>query len=377
LKMRARDLGIRFEGEPGALNAITDVPGLEVGMVTLISGEGDLVPDAGPVRTGVTAILPVGKTNTQNAIPAGIYSLNGNGEMTGSHWINETGGLSGPIMITNTHAVGTVHRGVIEWVKQNFPEAAMEWLLPVVAETWDGYLNDINGAHVTTEHAISAINTASGGEVSEGSHGGGTGMNCYGFKGGNGTASRTVPFGGKDYVVGVFVQANFGDRKELRIQGVDMSDLDVPNPMDESTWMDRDKSRTVPGGAGSVIVIVATNAPLLPDQCRALARRVPLGLARTGTAGGHFSGDIFLAVSTAQLGELSSGFPTKSRQEAELKSLDFVPWNYLDAFYTAVVQGVEESVLNALVNNTTMVGRDGNTSYALPHDQVISRISKP
>lgn len=233
--MRARDLGIKFEGQPGALNAITDVPGLEVGMVTLISGEGDLIPDGGPVRTGVTAILPVGKTDTQQAIPAGIYSLNGNGEMTGSHWINETGGLSGPIMITNTHAVGTVHRGVIEWVKQNFPEAAMEWLLPVVAETWDGYLNDINGAHVTTEHAIAAIESATGGQVSEGSHGGGTGMNCYGFKGGNGTASRTVPFGGKDYVVGVFVQANFGDRKELRIQGQDMSTLDVPNPMDEST----------------------------------------------------------------------------------------------------------------------------------------------
>ena len=375
--MRARDLGIKFEGQPGALNAITDVPGLEVGMVTLISGEGDLIPDGGPVRTGVTAILPVGKKNTQQAIPAGIYSLNGNGEMTGSHWINETGGLSGPIMITNTHAVGTVHRGVIEWVKENFPEAAMEWLLPVVAETWDGYLNDINGAHVTTEHAIAAIDSATGGQVSEGSHGGGTGMNCYGFKGGNGTASRTVPFGGKDYVVGVFVQANFGDRKELRIHGQDMSDLDVPNPMDESTWIDRDKSRTVPGGAGSVIVVVATNAPLLPDQCRALARRVPLGLARTGTAGGHFSGDIFLAVSTAQPGELSSGFPTQKRNEAELKSLDFVPWNYLDAFFTATVQSVEESVLNALVNNETMIGRDGNTSYALPHDQVKSRISKP
>jgi L-aminopeptidase/D-esterase-like protein len=253
----------------------------------------------------------------------------------------------------------------------------MEWLLPVVAETWDGYLNDINGAHVTTEHAIAAIDSATGGQVSEGSHGGGTGMNCYGFKGGNGTASRTVPFGGKDYVVGVFVQANFGDRRELKIHGQDMSDLDVPNPMDESTWIERDKSRTVPGGAGSVIVIVATNAPLLPDQCRALARRVPLGLARTGTAGGHFSGDIFLAVSTAQPGELSSGFPTQSRQEVELKSLEFVPWNYLDAFFTAVVQGVEESVLNALVNNETMIGRDGNTSYALPHDQVKSRISKP
>ena len=373
--MRARDLGIKFQGNPGVLNAITDVPGLEVGMVTLISGDGSLIPDAGPVRTGVTAILPVGKARTQQAIPAGIYSLNGNGEMTGSHWINETGGLSGPIMITNTHAVGTVHRGVIEWVKQNFPEAALEWLLPVVAETWDGYLNDINGPHVKIEHVISAIDSASGGEVAEGSHGGGTGMNCYGFKGGNGTASRTVDFGGEQYVLGAFIQANFGDRKELTIHGIDMSDLEVPNPMNESTWMEKDKSRAVPGGAGSVIIVVATNAPLLPDQCRALARRVPLGLARTGTTGGHFSGDIFLVVSTAQPDELSSGFPNEKRNEAELKSLDFIPWNYLDAFFTAVVQSVEESVLNALINNTTMIGRDGNISYALPHDQVKSRIS--
>jgi L-aminopeptidase/D-esterase-like protein len=186
-----------------------------------------------------------------------------------------------------------------------------------------------------------------------------------------------VNFSGKEYVLGVFVQANFGDRRELRIQGIDMSDLDVPNPMDETTWLEKDKSRFVPGGSGSVIAVVATNAPLLPDQCRALARRVPLGLARTGTAGGHFSGDIFLAVSTAQPGELSSGFPIQKRNEAELKSLDFVPWNYMDAFYTAVVQGVEESVLNALVNNNTMIGRDGNTSHALPHDQVQSRILQP
>jgi L-aminopeptidase/D-esterase-like protein len=234
----------------------------------------------------------------QQAIPAGIYSLNGNGEMTGSHWISETGGLSGPIMLTNTHAVGTVHRGVIEWVKQNNPQSAMEWLLPVVAETWDGYLNDINGPHVTTQHAITAIDLAKNGEVLEGSFGGGTGMNCYSFKGGNGTASRALDFGGKEYVVGAFLQANFGDRKELRITGIDMSDLAVPNPMADSTWIEKDKSRIAPGGAGSVIAVIATNAPLLPDQCRALARRVPLGLARTGTAGGHFSGDIFLAFST-------------------------------------------------------------------------------
>ena len=373
--MRARDLGIFCDGTPGKLNAITDVPGLEVGMVTLISGEGELVPDKGPVRTGVTAILPVGRDRMQQAIPAGIYSLNGNGEMTGSHWISETGGLSGPIMLTNTHAVGTVHRGVIEWVKQNNPQAAMEWLLPVVAETWDGYLNDINGPHVTTQHAITAIDLAKNGEVLEGSFGGGTGMNCYSFKGGNGTASRAVDFGGKEYVVGAFLQANFGDRKELRITGIDMSDLDVPNPMADSTWIEKDKSRIAPGGAGSVIAVIATNAPLLPDQCRALARRVPLGLARTGTAGGHFSGDIFLAFSTANPGPLSSGFPTLPRRDAKLSTLDFIPWNYLDAFYTAVVQSVEEAVLNALVNNVTMIGRDGNVSHAIPHDQIKLRLA--
>ena len=373
--MRARDLGIFCDGTPGKLNAITDVPGLEVGMVTLISGEGELVPDKGPVRTGVTAILPVGRDRMQQAIPAGIYSLNGNGEMTGSHWISETGGLSGPIMLTNTHAVGTVHRGVIEWVKQNNPQAAMEWLLPVVAETWDGYLNDINGPHVTTQHAITAIDSAKNGEVLEGSFGGGTGMNCYSFKGGNGTASRVVDFGGKEYVVGAFLQANFGDRKELRITGIDMSDLAVPNPMADSTWIEKDKSRIAPGGAGSVIAVIATNAPLLPDQCRALARRVPLGLARTGTAGGHFSGDIFLAFSTANPGPLSSGFPTLPRRDAKLSTLDFIPWNYLDAFYTAVVQSVEEAVLNALVNNVTMIGRDGNVSHAIPHDQIKLRLA--
>lgn len=372
--MRARDLGIPFDGATGPLNAITDVPGLEVGMVTLIEGDGELVPDRGPVRTGVTAILPVGAANSSSAIPAGIYSLNGNGEMTGSHWIKETGGLTGPVMITNTHAVGTVHRGVIEWTKKHHPEAAMEWLLPVVAETWDGYLNDINGPHVKVEHAVQAIEAATSGPVAEGSVGGGTGMNCYGFKGGNGTSSRTVPFGGKEYTVGVFLQANFGDRKELRIAGVPLGDLDVPNPMESDTWVERDRSRVAPGGAGSVIVVVATDAPLLPGQCEALARRVPLGLARTGTAGGHFSGDIFIAFSTAHPGPLSSGFPTESRHSAKLHSLDFVPWNYLDAFYTAVVQSVEEAVVNALINNETMIGRDGNTSYAIPHGELMSRL---
>jgi len=374
--MRARDLGIPFDGTPAQLNSITDVPGVQVGMSTIISGDGPLVIDGGPVRTGVTAILPVGPQRVRDAVPAGIYSLNGNGEMTGTHWITETGGLSGPVMITNTHAVGTVHRGVIEWTKKHHPEAAIEWLLPVVAETWDGYLNDINGPHVTTDHAIAAIESASTGAVLEGSHGGGTGMNCYGYKGGNGTSSRVVSFGGQDYVVGVFLQANFGDRDELRIAGVSMKDLDVPFPMGQTTWINNDRVRAVPAGAGSVIAVVATNAPMLPDQCRALARRVPLGLARTGTAGGHFSGDIFLAFSTADAGELASGFPVNSSNDEALHTLHFVPWNFMDPFFTAVVQCVEEAVVNALVNNDTMVGRDGNTSFALPHDQILDRITQ-
>jgi len=373
--MRARELGIKFEGTTGTLNAITDVPGVQVGMTTIVEGDGPLIADKGPARTGVTAILPVGRDNVGQAVAAGIYSHNGNGEMTGSHWIAETGGLTGPVMITNTHAVGTVHRGVIEWIKQAHPEMAIEWLLPVVAETWDGYLNDINGPHVTHQSAIDAIDSATSGPVHEGSHGGGTGMNCYQFKGGNGTSSRIVSFGGKGYVVGAFLQANFGDRREFVINGVSMAELDVPNPIDRDDWYLRDQARAVPAGAGSVIVVIGTDAPLLPDQCRALARRVPMGLARTGTAGGHFSGDIFLAFSTANAGEIGSGFPTEAARDSSLRSMEFIPWNYIDRFYTAVVQAVEEAVLNALINNETMVGRDGHTSYALPHDQVLQRLN--
>jgi L-aminopeptidase/D-esterase-like protein len=374
--MRARDLGIPFDGTPGPTNSILDIPGIEVGMVTLIDGDGPLVLDKGPVRTGVTAILPVGKKDIRKAVPAAIFSLNGNGEMTGSHWIKETGGLSGPIMLTNTHALGTVHRGVIEWTKQNHPEVAIEWLLPVVAETWDGYLNDINGPHVTTQHAVVAIDNASRATIQEGSFGGGTGMNCYGYKGGNGTASRQVDFGGKSYTVASFMQCNFGDRDELRIAGVSMRGLEVPHPMGEKDWLERDKARFVPGGSGSVIAVIATDAPLLPNQCEALARRVSLGLARTGTTGGHFSGDIFIAFSTAGADALSSGFPDESARTANLQQLEFVPWNYMDRFYKATVEVVEEAIVNALVCNENMVGRDGNVSYALPHELLVNRLSQ-
>lgn len=335
--MRARDLGIPLAGKPGEHNAITDVPGVEVGYVTLVEGDS--------VRTGVTAILPRGRDGVGTACAAGWYSLNGNGEMTGTTWIDEAGALDLPVLVTNTHAVGPCHRGVIDWVVAHRPELAAEWLLPVVAETWDGYLNDINGPHIQPRHAAQAIEAARGGPTAEGSVGGGTGMNCYQYKGGSGTSSRSVD----PYTVGVFVQANFGARYELTVAGIPVgAALADDNPMAEFTV----------DGAGSVIAVVATDAPLLPGQAKALARRVPLGLARTGTTGSHFSGDIFLAFSTANTGGFEAGM------------LRFIPWRQLDPFYEAVVQGVEEAVLNALTAADEMVGRDGHRTPALPHDRL-------
>jgi D-aminopeptidase len=297
---RARDLGIGFDGTPARDNAITDVPGVEVGYTTLIRGTGRLRTGEGPVRTGVTAILPYGRAGAGDVAVAGWYALNGNGEMTGTAWIDETGGLAMPVLITNTHAVGACHQGVIEWINRYKPEIARQWLLPVIAETWDGYLNDVNGSHVTPAHAIAAIDGAAGGPVTEGSVGGGTGMTCYGFKGGSGTASRTVTHGQHEHTVGAFVQANFGQRDELRIGGLPAGRLfNDDNPEEDEDWF-------APPGSGSVIVVLATDAPLLPGQCKALARRAPMGLARTGTTGSHFSGDIFLAFSTANRNALAS-----------------------------------------------------------------------
>ncbi len=371
MSTRARQLGLRFDGTPGPLNAITDVEGVEVGHVTLIDGDGPLRVGTGPVRTGVSAVLPRGRCGLGEAVPAGWSTLNGNGEMTGTHWISETGGLSGPVMITNTHAVGPVHRGVIDWTARNRPDLAAQWLLPVVAETWDGYLNDINGDHLSSAHAVAAIDAARGGVVAEGSVGGGTGMNCYGFKGGVGTASRLVEIGNGRFTVGAYVQANFGDRSELRLGGHYLGDLDVACPIGDHDWFERDLDRgTPPGGAGSVIVLIATDAPLLPGQCAALARRVPLGLARTGTTGSHFSGDLFLAWSNANAGGLNSRFPLGPIDIGAVPSIQFLPWGRIDPLYAAVVHAVEEAVANALVNNTTVIGRDGNWSPALPHDLV-------
>ncbi len=291
-RVRARGLGLPVRGTPGVWNAITDVPGVEVGYTTLISGDGPLIAGEGPIRTGVTAIHPRGRAGTADPVQAGFFSFNGNGEMTGTILIEETGFLSTPILITNTHSVGAAHTGADMWLAARHPSLARLWVLPVVAETWDGYLNDTNGQHVRPEHAFAALDNATSGPIEEGSVGGGTGMICYGFKGGSGTASRVVEFDDTAYTVGVFMQANFGWRPELTIAGVPIgTQITEDDPLDDASWL-------MPSGAGSCITIVATDAPLLPGQCKALARRVPMGLARTGTTSSHFSGDIFLAFST-------------------------------------------------------------------------------
>ncbi|GAA1646063.1 P1 family peptidase [Brevibacterium sanguinis] len=361
---RARDLGIPFEGRTGRWNAITDVPGVEVGAVTIIEDE--------PVvaRTGVTVIFPRGKERAASPCAAGVAVLNGNGELTGRAWIDESGQLQTPIAITNSHAVGAVRRGVDRWTAENFPLAAAQWMLPVVGETWDGYLNSIDDDVVTSDHAVAALESAASGPVAEGSVGGGMGMNCYGFKGGTGTASCIVTSGDQQWTVGVLMQANFGSRRELNVEGRRLGrDSAVPNPMEDDDWFERETTLgtdSVPG-AGSVIVVVATDAPLLPEQFRALARRVPLGLARMGTTGSHFSGDIFLAFSTANEGALRSRMGTAA---GTVESLDVLAWGGIDAFYAAVVEATEEAVLNTLVGAEDMAGRDGHVSYALPHDEV-------
>jgi L-aminopeptidase/D-esterase-like protein len=361
-KPRARSLGIPFAGRPGAWNAITDVPGVEVGFETLIEGT--------DVRTGVTAIHPRGRENPGDPCAAGYHSQNGNGEMTGMSWVQESGSMAGPICITNTHAVGIAHGGIVKWTAKHHPAIAEAWLLPVAGETWDGYLNDINGGHVTVDTAVAALEAARSGPIEEGSVGGGTGMNCYGYKGGSTTASRVVTYGETEYTVGVFLQANFGARGELVIAGVPLgADLADDDPMAPFF--------SAPVGAGSCIAIVVTDAPLLPDQCRALARRVALGLARTGTTGSHFSGDLFLAVSTANPGAILPGAKSLYGEErGRLDRLDFIPWGYLDAFYEGVVQAVEEAVVDVLVVNDEMTGFRGHRTPGLPNERVVALLAE-
>ena len=364
-KPRARSVGLKYRGTPGPHNAITDVPGVEVGWQTLIEGDS--------VRTGVTVIHPRGKHNPGDPLAAGYFSLNGNGEMTGVSWIEESGTMQGPVAITNTHAVGIAHAGIIAWMNEAHPELTDVWLLPVAAETWDGYLNDINGHHVNEEHVSAALNAAATDQPDEGSVGGGTGMNCYQFKGGNGTASRLVEYAGTTYTVGVLLQANFGRRGELTLNGVYLGEeLADDNPMSG-------RPQQAPPGAGSVIVVVVTDAPLFPSQCKAMARRVTLGLARTGTTGSHSSGDIFLAVSTANPGGFTGGDPLGSGEQT-YDSLTFIPWGKINPFFEAVVQATEEAVANALIANEDMTGRDGHRSPALPRRrlaEILAAHSRP
>lgn len=355
-RRRARGLGIPFRGEPGPWNAITDVPGVEVGYRTLIEGDS--------VRTGVTAIHPRGRGNATDPVIAGVHSHNGNGEMTGTAWINESGTFSGPIAVTNTHAVGVAHAGIVAWTVEHHPAAANAWLLPVAAETWDGYLNDINGRHVTEDTVVEALEAARSGPIEEGSVGGGTGMNCYQYKGGSGTASRLVGYGDDSYTVGAFVQANFGARNELTIAGIPLGrELAGDNPM--AQWS------PVPPGAGSIITVIATDAPLLPGQCAALARRVTLGMGRTGASSSHFSGDLFLALSVGNPGAVTPGLAAfHGASPGHYDHLRFVPWGHMNPFYDAVVQATEEAILNALVVNDDMTGIDGHRAPALPHETV-------
>ena len=353
-KPRARSLGIPFTGTPGRWNAITDVPGIQVGYVTLIEGDS--------VRTGVTGIHPRGPANAADPVAAGFFSLNGNGEMTGVSWIGESGTFALPIVITTTHSVGIAHAGIVAWTAKHHPELGDEWPLPVAAETWDGYLNDASGHHITEATVVGALEAAHGGPVEEGSVGGGTGMICYEFKGGNGTASRLVDYRGTSYAVGVFVQANFGSRPELTLAGVPLGRLLAEdNPAGNDT--------TAPRGAGSVIGIVATDAPLLPHQCSALARRVTHGIARTGTISSHFSGDLFLAFSTANPGGFS-GYNPQPGTGRDYDQLRFIPWAQMNPFFAAVVEATEEAVANSLVANEEMTGRDGRRTPALPRDRV-------
>jgi L-aminopeptidase/D-esterase-like protein len=357
--VRARDLGIPFEGTPGKLDAITDVPGVEVGYTTLISGEGKLEVGKGPVRTGVTAILPRGHASLNDPVYAGFFSLNGNGEMTGVPWVDESGFLEGPIIITNTHSVGVARDAVIAWrVKHGAADkTGYWWSLPVVAETWDGWLNDINGFHVKPEDVWHALDNAHGGALEEGSVGGGTGMICYEFKGGNGTASRKVDMrpqgagknaGGQSFIVGVFLQANFGRRAQLTIAGIPVG-KEIPGEVYKQE-------------SGSCIAVVATDAPLLPNQLKRLARRVSLGLARTGAISGNGSGDLFIAFSTAN--------PNVAGPDQITHSVKTIPNDLMDPIFGAVVQATEEAVVNALVDNHSMIGRDNHRVEALPHDRL-------
>jgi D-aminopeptidase len=359
---RARDLGVPFDGTPGALNAITDVDGVVVGHTTLISGDGKLIVGKGPVRTGVTAVLPRGLASMQHFSFAGWFTENGNGEMTGTTWVEESGFLEGPVLITNTHSVGVVRDAVIAWRVAHGPADATDswWSLPVVAETWDGWLNDINGFHVKPEHVFHALDSAHSGAVEEGAVGGGTGMVCNGFKGGIGTSSRKLTDKDGGYIVGVLVQCNYGTRENLRIAGIPVGrEIQSEDPY---AWVPSELAER-----GSIIVVVATNAPLLPHQLKRIARRVSLGIGRNGSIAGNGSGDIFIAFSTANPAASDLG---------HLAEVKMVPNDSLDPLFAATVQATEEEIVNAMVAAEDMTGIDGHHVRALPHDQLRAVLAK-
>ena len=377
-KTRARDLGVPFDGTPGRYNAITDVAGVEVGETTLISGEGKLVVGKGPVRTGVTAIHPRGKASS-DAVFAGWFTLNGNGEMTGTTWVDDSGFLNGPVMITNTHSVGVVRDAVIAWkIKHGGPD--MEgyfWSLPVVAETWDGWLNDINGFHVHPEDAWKALDAAHSGAIEEGNVGGGTGMVCNEFKGGTGTSSRVLDPKAGGYTVGVLVQCNYGRRDQLRIAGVPAG-KEIP----EKPAYGNDESASAGTGVrgkdvGSIIVVVATDAPLIPTQLKRVARKVSLGLGRDGSYSGDGSGDIFIAFSTANVGaDKSAVARVNASDPRNLHQVTMLPNDSLDPIFLATVQATEEAVINAMVAAETMKGIDDHEVIALPHERLREVLKK-
>jgi len=345
-KPRARSLGIPFGGTPGRWNAITDVPGVQVGYTTLIQGDS--------VRTGVTAIHPRGPAGAADPVAAGFFSQNGNGEMTGVSWICESGSFSGPVAITNTHAVGIAHAEIVAWIVKHHPQLGDDWSLPVAGETWDGYLNDINGHHVTEEAAMAALESAASGPVEEGSVGGGTGMVCNEFKGGIGTSSRVLSAQVGGYTVGVLVQCNYGSREQLRVAGINVG-REIP----EHTVWQKD--------VGSIIVVVATDAPLIHTQLKRIAKKVSLGLGRNGSYSGDGSGDIFIAFSTANPGAVGA---------KGLHQLTMLPNDSLDPIFLATVQATEEAVINAMVAARTMTGINDHTVIALPHDRLREILAK-
>lgn len=377
-KPRARDLGVPFVGRTGELNAITDVKGVEVGYSTIISGNGENIVGKGPIRTGVTAIFPRGKAKKFSPVYANWHSLNGNGEMTGTTWVTESGFLETPIMITNTNSVGEVRQAVLKWYVDTDWYSGENWwyTYPVVAETYDGFLNDIYGFHVKENHVLEAIENSSGGKIAEGNVGGGTGMMCLGFKGGTGTASRLVKIEDsffttteenndpRTYTVGVLVQANFGRKPNLRIAGVPVG-MELLDTLNNELKLPPQSYRKE--GDGSIIVVVATDAPLLPHQLKRIAQRVSLGIGNTGGYASNGSGDIFIAFSTAN---------PDAFQRYDFSKVEVLPNDQMTPLFEATVQAVEEAIINAMVAAETMEGINGNKSYALPHDLLIETLKK-